>query len=356
VSRQTPAPRAAALSSWGWQAIHAAVKRLMILVSGFLACRSADPAAETPSSSGAATATASSAAAGVALVQARLDEASAAYRAGKFAAAEKLLLEALKAAAAGVDDELLARVHYNLGLIYAETRDIDKSLKHLEENLRLVRKRVGDNDVLVAESIEMIGVTLDYGKRYPEAEQRFRDALARFEKIHGSEHADVARVTTNLALNLMLQKREDEAEKIFERAVAILEKLGNQEELAYALDGLATIRFRRDDFDGARALFRRALELHEKNHGKDHPKVATVLYNLASLEREAGKLEQAEQHCTRSVSIREKSLAPDHPWMIEVRELCATVLERRGDKAAAQRMRAAIPAAAPAASAKGTGR
>jgi hypothetical protein len=70
---------------------------------------------------------------------------------------------------------------------------------------------------------------------------------------------------------------------------------------------------------------------------------AAVMALVACRSSDPAPAAQPQRYYERSVAIREQSLAPDHPWTIEVRELCAKVLDARGDKAGAERMRAKIP-------------
>jgi hypothetical protein len=47
--------------------------------------------------------------------------------------------------------------------------------------------------------------------------------------------------------------------------------------------------------------------------GKEHPRVATILGNLAKLYAVEGNYTQSEQLYLRSLAIQKKTLGPDHP-------------------------------------------
>ncbi|MBW2368638.1 MAG: tetratricopeptide repeat protein, partial [Deltaproteobacteria bacterium] len=53
--------------------------------------------------------------------------------------------------------------------------------------------------------------------------------------------------------------------------------------------------------------------IYEKALGPDHPDVAMILNNLASLYVNQGRYTQAELLYKRALSIYEKTLGPDHP-------------------------------------------
>jgi len=58
---------------------------------------------------------------------------------------------------------------------------------------------------------------------------------------------------------------------------------------------------------------RRALTIREKSLGPDHPDVALSLLNLATLYSDLGDYAKAEPFYQRALAIREKSLGPEHP-------------------------------------------
>jgi tetratricopeptide (TPR) repeat protein len=63
----------------------------------------------------------------------------------------------------------------------------------------------------------------------------------------------------------------------------------------------------------AQPLRERALSIHEKTLGPDHPLTATCLNNLALLLRDLGNLEGARPLFVQALAIREKALGPEHP-------------------------------------------
>ena len=79
------------------------------------------------------------------------------------------------------------------------------------------------------------------------------------------------------------------------------------------LNNLAFALQARGDFAPARPLFERALAIHEKVGGPDHPQTATTLGNLAVLLQSQGDLAGARPLFERALAINEKALGPDHP-------------------------------------------
>jgi tetratricopeptide (TPR) repeat protein len=86
----------------------------------------------------------------------------------------------------------------------------------------------------------------------------------------------------------------------------------------------------------ARPLFERALSIREKTLGPEHPLTAMSLDNLASLLRERGDLASARPLCERALTIREKTLGPEHPLTAVSLDNLASLLRERGDLAASK--------------------
>ena len=66
-------------------------------------------------------------------------------------------------------------------------------------------------------------------------------------------------------------------------------------------------------YDRALLVAKKALEVAEKNVGRDHPDVVVSLNTLVGLYVEQGLYAQAEPLCERALAIKENTLPIDHP-------------------------------------------
>ena len=82
---------------------------------------------------------------------------------------------------------------------------------------------------------------------------------------------------------------------------------------AVLINNLANLYRAQGSYAKAESLYMRALAINEKALGPDHPSVATGLNNLAMLYNEQGSNEAAEPLYKRALAIYEKALGPDHP-------------------------------------------
>jgi tetratricopeptide (TPR) repeat protein len=67
------------------------------------------------------------------------------------------------------------------------------------------------------------------------------------------------------------------------------------------------------DLAAARPLYERALAIHEKALGPEHPTTARSLNNLGRLLRDLGQSDKAELLFQRAIAIGDKPLGTDHP-------------------------------------------
>ena len=94
----------------------------------------------------------------------------------------------------------------------------------------------------------------------------------------------------------------------------------------------------------AEVCYHQSLRIREQVLGPDHPQVAYPLNGLASLYDAQGKDAEAEPLYQRALRIREKVLGPNHPLTREVVRNYANLLRKMGREAEASELEARFPA------------
>lgn len=184
----------------------------------------------------------------------------------------------------------------------------------LRRSLQIRESILGNNHLLVADSLTILANTLFSIHQYSVAELLFRRALSIAEEALGMNDIAVASILNNLANVLVRQNNFDGAETIYRRSISIYELHGkNRPDTARALNNLASLLFRKGDALQAEDLHRRALTIREMALGTDHIDVASSLNNLAVVLEKEGEFGQAEFLHRRALAIREKLLGPQHP-------------------------------------------
>ena len=135
---------------------------------------------------------------------------------------------------------------------------------------------------------------------------------------------------TNAFLGDYASARREQA-----RAVIIHERVGgpNHPFVAIALTDLANV-YREEGLPvQALPLLERALAIREKNLGPNHRDVAWTLADMASTLVQTGQMTRAQAAATRAVGIWERLDTPDAPDYATALALYAELQARRGDDA-----------------------
>jgi tetratricopeptide (TPR) repeat protein len=224
-----------------------------------------------------------------------------------------------------------------LGTIYLEQA-------RYEEAEVLLRATLDHADkLLAAVTYNQLAVMALRRGRLEEAESLALEAsaMSRLEAAPSGRMA--AAITGNLAKIRLLQKRYVEAEQNYRDAIAIAETaLGKEHpETAKAYLNLATFyQIRRRD-RGAEQLYRRAIEILEPVYGKDHALVLVARNELADVFRAQGRYIESERLGGASLALLEDKLGLRDPRVLRAlanqeRLLAST---KRNHEAAALRAR-----------------
>ena len=138
-------------------------------------------------------------------------------------------------------------------------------------------------------------------RRYVEAEQNYRDAIAISETALGKEHPETAKACLNLAAFYQIRRRDR----------------------------------------GAELLYRRAIEILDPVYGKDHPLLLVARNELAEVFRAEGRYIESEKLGGASLAALEDKLGPRDPrvWRALANQERLLTSTKRTKEAAALRAR-----------------
>ncbi len=145
------------------------------------------------------------------------------------------------------------------------------------------------------------------------AERYYREALALKAKSLGKRHREVPQTLNNLADLLYIQDKLEEVEGLYRRALEINERDQLNLDVCRSFNGLALIHNRNGESVEAERLLQRAIALHDKAQRRDHPYLATVLTNLGILYTNLGRYDEAAPLFERARYIQDKVLRDGHP-------------------------------------------
>jgi tetratricopeptide (TPR) repeat protein/CHAT domain-containing protein len=251
---------------------------------------------------------------GAVFAQSPYDQWDGAQKAARYAEAQQVAKQQLDRASAEGRESSVADWSNNLGLVYRNQRRYAEA-EQLHKTALAIRERTsGPDHTDVATNLNNLALVYRDQARYAEAEPLFKRALAIREKALGPDHLDVAWSLNNLAFVYGKQARYTEAESLNKRALAIREKALGPDHLdvAWSLNNLADVYGNQARYAEAESLNKRALAIREKALGPDHLDVAWSLNNLADVYGNQARYAEAESLNKRVLAIREKALGPDH--------------------------------------------
>jgi len=271
---------------------------------------------------------------------------------GKFPDAEALERRALamQERSSGAEHPDTARILIGLARARQAVGQLDQAESLYRQAIAIRIKALGPDDPRVAEGLDYLAqmLFLEEG-RSAEAEPLLVRALAIQEKTASADidHSRTLQLLGNLNARRLswsvetgrsrdasdeLKRRYDQAEQYYKEALALSEQaLGPEHsQTASILNDMALLYCDEGRYHEARQLALQAEAALEKSLAPDHPQVADVLDTLAEVDERQGNHAMAERTYRRTLSATEQSLGPDHPFV--ARELCrlAATLEAEG--------------------------
>jgi tetratricopeptide (TPR) repeat protein len=201
----------------------------------------------------------------------------------------------------------------------------------LKEVIELDKRFQRQEDPEFAQSLNNLAMIYGYQELYAEAENLHRQALALKLCLLGYENLSVAKSLNNLAEIYRLQVRYTEAEALYRQALTLFQHLGRQEHPAVAkiLNNLALVSKSQGKYSDAESLNQQALELKRRLHGEAHPDVAISLLNQAKIYELQERYSEAESLYILALDIFERRLGVNNTNTVGCRQNLADLRGRR---------------------------
>ena len=157
------------------------------------------------------------------------------------------------------------------------------------------------------------GLAALYERDYPTAAKQLSDSFEIRKKEEARTQAQAARATEAAADAAFFLGQSLYAQGQYGEAVASYRETAQRRpDDPRTLNILAMSLYQAGDYRAAEPLFRKALAIHEKAVGANHPDIASILNNLGELQRVKGDLTGAEPLYRQALAIDEKTLGPNH--------------------------------------------
>lgn len=175
----------------------------------------------------------------------------------------------------------------------------------LREAVTQHHNTTGRNQLLLAENLHDVGLSLLSASQYQEAEFVLREALAIRRRELGDKHPDV--VATAITLARVLRELGDLEEAYLLLAQALTssrETLGpSNPQLATVLNNLAIVLDELGKSSEASSFYLENIDVRRKLYGARDPRVAIALNNLGLFLQTQGDVRKAEEYYRQSLAI-----------------------------------------------------
>ena len=227
---------------------------------------------------------------------------------------------------------------HNLALVRLDRGEFNDALA-LNTRALEIRRRVRADNTSVADSLDLVALSLIRLKRFDAAEKYLAEALP-IREAHAVE-APLALAQTLEFVGLMhrLSGRLADAGPPVERSISLRRQHApGHPDVAAALEILGNLRFLAGDAAGASRIWSEARGIVERSLGPDNVAVAELLNRLAVAETADGNLPKARTLREQALGIGERWLAPCNPYSaIFVNDL-AISFRAEGESSEARRL------------------
>lgn len=160
----------------------------------------------------------------------------------------------------------------------------------------------------------LLGLTLHFGGKDPEAREILEDALNRQRKIDPSGIGEADALAAVGQLNYAMQEL-DQAESMFRDAHKLYEThLGAESpEAVDLLEQIGDALYNKRKLTDALDLYEQVLALQTACYGEEHFKTSVAQHNLATCLSMLGETEKSEKIFDKAIATRKIVLGEDHP-------------------------------------------
>lgn len=193
-------------------------------------------------------------------------------------------------------------------------------------------------DTSALNNADIVGDRYYNDGKLAEAENMYRWALDKKEKVWGPDHPSTLDTLDNLGTLYADQGKLAEAEEMSMRSFVGKKKTLRRDHRSTLDIHFGTLYHDQGKLAEAEQMYSRALNGTEKALGPDHPSTLDIMDKLGTLYTDQGKLAEAERMFLRALDGKEKALGPDHPSTLNVILKLGNIYKVQGKLAEAEQM------------------
>lgn len=226
----------------------------------------------------------------------------------------------------GAKNPYYARVLNDLSRVYYLSEKYRQAETLCRDAIRIQKETIGDRDPDYIISRQNLADILNTTQQFVKAEPIYKSVIKRKGQLYGKQHPDYATSLNNLAELYDAQRLYNLSQGLHQEALAIrrLHKNSNPQAYIRSLRNLANIHIQKKEYEKAEDLFNELLEI-AKMDSNIHPQTyAEILYQSANLYYELGRILKAENLLQKaSVIYEEESLKNPEVYLQSLENLAA---------------------------------
>jgi len=186
----------------------------------------------------------------------------------------------------------------------------------LQQAITIGEKFVGQEQILVANTISTLALLYEYAGKFERAELLFKQALTINERVLEPGHAIIATNLNNLGQFYTHIGNYAQAEQCYRQALNAPEGSLRPEysDNPTILHNLALLYLQQSNYDLAAQFIQKERALRERKAGFKDTMTLPELSNLVFLEFRQGKYDLAQSHCQQALAMLDQAQIPEkHP-------------------------------------------
>ncbi len=233
----------------------------------------------------------------------------------------------------GVQHQDVAEILNNLGLVHWKSSRDEKAMEYYDRAVSIQRSVAGEENQLYGEIIDNIGVMLQRLGRFEEAIDKHKTSLEIREKCLSQDHPDIGYALLNLAAAKARLGDTSQTETMSKRAVACFEQgFGDCPDTAAALSNLGSHYLHEFRLDEALDCFKRSLSIKESVLDHDHPDLAIINHNMASVYKLKGNAKESKLYSERACKLLKSNMEREDSANVDTIITLADSLHAQGNE------------------------
>lgn len=231
------------------------------------------------------------------------------------------------------EDPLTMHCYHQLGNVFDDQGDFDKSLEYFEKALEKKLELLDTDNPSLANTYTCCGVAYLRKNELQRALSSYEKALNIFKKAYGENHEDVAMCLFNIGDVKVFENKFNEALEMFQQALNIWSVClpENHSDLGRVHMALGNVHNELKNTDEALNHFDTALDIMSNSLPNIHHELALLYDRMGSLYYSTGDNTTAEEYLMEGLSIKQNLYPSDHSSMVDSYHAMGLICKDRGE-------------------------